>query len=114
MTRDEVAENFEELLQAHAPGMRALPITRGVDPSTVDAIYHIVLAASGLGVFSGLWKVFQLFFLRYTSCRVKIAYESRDGARVEQEFTRLSQVDALKIAEAHPPSGHVLVQVFER
>lgn len=62
----------------------------------------------------GIWKVFEVFFLTYKSNSVKLIYNSSDGMRVEEHFTRLSQADAMRIATAHPPDKHVLVQIFEK
>jgi len=107
----EIQRDFEECLQTCASELRLVPSTRQVGDA-LELVYQTVVAASTLGVFGGLWKVFQLFFEKQTRCSVKVVYEAEGGVRIEQHFTRLTLAEAEAIAKRHPPKTHVLVQLF--
>ena len=74
-------------------------------------ISQILIWASTIGAFSGLWKVIELWVKRYANASIKMNYKAQDGSTVDVEYNNLTKKEAEKFLTSHPPKTENPVKI---
>ena len=97
--KQDPGEFLLELAAAHALELRFLKVAQ----QSFEPIVTVLVWATSIGAFGGLWKVFELFVKRHANCRVRLSYVSVDGSNIEVTHENLTRKEAETILAKHPP-----------
>lgn len=110
-----VQQEIAELLRTDLPDLEWFwePRTRSTPAELLNVLASLVVTGCTLGVFGGVWKVFEKFLQMRAGCRVKLSYVASDGSTVEQEYTHLTASQARELVARHPPKqdAQLLIRV---
>jgi len=80
--------------------------------SVMQAALQMVVFASSIGAFAGLWKVLQELIRRHSNALVVMRYVAEDGREVEIKYTALTRAEAEEMIACHPPAAQAAVKLI--
>lgn len=100
-------QDFYQLLRTESPDLEI----EQVSDRSLDVIEQYLVFATSIGLFSGLWKVVELYVTRHASETVKISYLTEDGITVEIEYNNKTVKEVKELLSKHLPKGDHPVKI---